>query len=113
MPLDELCRPVWVTPDQHDALIHSCETLLGDSRCDSQLCHQLMMHLMNAKNNEQSKSTTVVMVVRHLRLPPGSVPVLLSDQEIRILITYGRLPHGISEYLSKFLPLADNGWRNE
>jgi len=113
LPLDEMTRPIWVTPEQYEALLASVDVVLGHSKCDPERCRQLLHQLNMAAKQDQSPHTTVAMVVRHLRLPPGSFPVQLSDNNIRMLLTYGRLPHGLSEYLTKFLPLADNRWRHE
>lgn len=113
LPLEHLRRPVWVTPEQHAALLEGCNRLMADSRCNVDESRELLFTLTQSNIEHKAPNTVVSMVVRHLRLPPGSFPVLLSDKDIRLLLTYGRIPHGLAEYLAKYLPLADNGWRND
>lgn len=110
---DDVARPVWVTADQHAALVAGVHILLRDSRCQPQQCHILLQRLHDAAARDKRQSTVVSMVVRHLRLIPGSFPVLLTDSDIRLLLTYGRLSKGLATYLGGCLPLAENGWRDE
>ena len=110
---DDVARPVWVTADQHAALVRGTETMLRDNRCAVEHCHDLLSRLQDAAARDDRKSTVVSMVVRHLRMIPGSFPVLMTDADIRALMTFGRLPKGVSTYLASCLPLANNGWRDE
>lgn len=113
LPLEDLRRPVWLTPTQHADLLEACKRMMVEERCSAEQCRELLFTLTHSNTEHKTPNTVVAMVVRHLRLPPGSFPVLLSDRDIRMVLIYGRIPHGLAEYLTKFLPLADNGWRHE
>lgn len=113
LPSDEVARPIWVSEAQFEELVAGTRRAMSDARCNTEQCRALLYALTSSAEKDSARSTTIAMVVHHLRLIPGSFPVMMSDRDIRMLLTYGRISHGLSTYLSEFLPLADNRWRHE
>lgn len=87
-----LRRPVWLTPEQRHCLREGVQEAMRHNDADLELCRAVLTELLEATQHDPQVTRLIQTFAEGLRMPEGTVPVFLCDNDIDHIARYGRLP---------------------
>ena len=105
MSHSSLRRPVWLTTKQRLILRQAVLATLAVNARYRPICDRLLTELTVAPSRELGTARLIERVAHGLRMPPGTVPVFVTDRDLAPVLRYGGLTDTLIRVLCDEPPL--------